>query len=97
MDSEANLRRLADLYDPRLSRFAIDALVRLPFAGENALGFLSALVATAARHQDPRFPLRADEIQAAITTRIGRLAVRDPLLRLLEAALAAHPAPRNAT
>lgn len=81
-----NLRELDGVDDPRLAAFAIEALARPPFTSAGADAFLLALVETAVRHKDPRLAARGDEIRAALTTRIGRLAIRTQLLGVLDRA-----------
>lgn len=95
--SLANLKQLAKLDDPRLAGWAIDALVHLPFTAAGGDTFLHAVVATAARHRDPRLSAQAPAIKAAVTTRIGRLATRNKLVRGVERAIAACPAVVAAT
>ena len=95
--SLANLRALGKLDDPRLAGWAIDALVRLPFTAVTARAFLLAVANTAVRHGDPRLAARAPEIRAALATRIGRLAIRTELLRIVERGIAKLPAVRLAT
>jgi uncharacterized protein (TIGR02996 family) len=88
VSSLANLQKLAKLDDPRLAGWAIDALVRLPFTAVTARDFLVALAKTAARHADPRLLARAPDIAIALSTRIGRLAVRTDVQRVVDAAVA---------
>ncbi len=90
--SLANLRALAKVDDPRLAAWAIDALVRLPFTAVTARDFLVAVAKTAARHDDPRLAARAREISVAVSTRIGRLAIRKELQAIVDRAVARMPA-----
>jgi len=93
----ANLRALQGVDDPRLARFAIDALVRLPFTTKTAEALLLLLVDTAGRHDDPRLGARLDAIRGAVSTRIGTLAVRNGVLSRTAAAVASCPPVRAAT
>ena len=90
--SLANLRALAKVDDPRLAAWAIEALVRLPFTAVTARDFLVAVAKTAARHDDPRLAARAQDIAVALTTRIGRLAIRKEIQAIVDKALARMPA-----
>ena len=89
--SLANLKALGRVEDPRLSAFAIDSLVRLPFTATTARDFLVALAKTAERHHDPRLATRVTEIRDAVTTRIGRLAIRQDVMRIVDRAVANLP------
>lgn len=93
----ANLQSLGDVDDPRLAGFAVDSLVRLPFTTKAAEGLLLLLVDTARRHDDPRLGARLAAITAAISTRIGTLAVRNAVLARASAAVAGCRAVRPAT
>ena len=95
--SHANLRALANVDDPRLARWAIDALVGLPFTGVSAQGFLEAIVDTVARLRDPRITEAEEAIRTAVTTRIGRLALRLGLIERVAATIASLPAVPAAT
>ena len=79
------LEACADLDDPRLARFALDALENLPFTTQTAEGFLAALIDTVGRLRDARVHERADKIRTGIQLRITRAPVRDRLLRRLAA------------
>ena len=78
--SHAAFERLATVDDPRLARFALDALVNLPFTSVTAKDFLAALVTTLERLSDPRIVVRADAIRAAVKTRVNRLAIRTSIV-----------------
>lgn len=95
--SHANLRALDAVDDPRLSAFALDALERLPFTAVTAEDLLMALVGTVARHRDPRLAARLPAIVAAVTTRIGRLSVRNALVESVKVAVATCPSAREPT
>jgi len=95
--SHANLRALAEVDDPRLGRFAIDALVDLPFTATTARDFLLDLADTVDRLDDPRIAEREPAIRAAIATRINRLAVRTRLLERVAAIAARVPEVRPST
>lgn len=85
--SVAALEPLARIDDPRLARWAIDALAKPPFTGATAQPFIAALIATAARLRDPRLVARAPEIRVALRTQIKRAPVRDALLAALDRAV----------
>ncbi len=89
--SLANLEALEGVDDPRLARFGIEALVRLPFTTKTAAGLLLALVDVAERHDDPRLGERVDAIRGAVSTRIGTLAVRNAVLSRTASAIARCP------
>ncbi len=94
-----NLVALRGVDDPRLSKFAIDALVQLPFTAETAARFLGELIAVVERHADVRVIERAPAIETAIQTRIKRLALRQKLVAQLQATIARYvkaPAPASA-
>lgn len=85
--TQANLRGVAGLDDPRVSRFAIDALARLPFTTPSAEVLLHALLTIIEHREDRRLLAQLDAIDAAVQTRIGRLAIRQGLTaRLREVA-----------
>ncbi|HEY1552009.1 MAG TPA: TIGR02996 domain-containing protein [Kofleriaceae bacterium] len=90
VESEARLKLVAKLDDPRVTGFAIDALAKPPFTTPNAQRLFVALAKLAGR--DPRLALRADAIREALKLRIGRAAVRTAVLRAFDRALAALPA-----
>ena len=90
--THANLTALAGVDDPRLSRWAIDALVQLPFTTETARTFLLDLVATAERLGDIRLAERVNEIEVAVRTRINRLSVRNQIVGAVRRAEIDQPA-----
>lgn len=91
--SLANLERLKRVDDPRLAGWAIDALVNLPFTAVTARDFLVAVAHTAVRHDDPRLAARQPQIDDAVSTRIGRLAIRQELLAIVAQGVAKLPEP----
>jgi uncharacterized protein (TIGR02996 family) len=97
VSSDANLKALAELDDPRLARWVIDALASLPFTAVTAERFLLRVVETAERLRDPRLIDRADAIRESIKVRIGRLAIRTKLVKRIESVVAKLPAVRAAT
>jgi len=76
--SEARLREVAELDDPRVSAWAIEALADPPFESRTAETFLAMLVAIAER--DPRLRERRVEIVRVLGARIGSLPMRTRLV-----------------
>jgi uncharacterized protein (TIGR02996 family) len=56
-----------------------------------------AVAKTAARHDDPRLATRAHDISVALTSRIGRLAIRKEIFAIVDRAVARMPAVAKAT
>ena len=77
--THGNLRLLLDHDDPRLSGWAIDALLRLPFTARTARGFLAELIGVVDKRRDARLVPHVDAIVAGITTRINLLGIRQEL------------------
>ena len=86
--SLARLQELDDVDDPRLGRFAVDALAQLPFTTPAAQPFLEHLVETAERLRDVRLVERASAIREGMRVRLTRAPMRDALVARLERAVA---------
>ena len=88
-----NVKALRGIDDPRLSGFAIDALVRLPFTASTARLLLRELFEIVEELRDGRLVDRAEAIATGIATRINRLEIRKSLHKQLRAVVAAIKVP----
>ena len=85
--TEERLRAISATDDPRLSRWAIDALVDPPFQSKSAEGLLAEIVRVAAR--DPRLRDRRFDIIPVLVARIGNVPMRNRLIEAVDAAIRA--------
>jgi uncharacterized protein (TIGR02996 family) len=92
-ESLARLERVADLDDPRVSRFAMDRLADLPFTTPNAHAFLDRLIDVVEATRDTRLLERAARIASGLRVRVTRAGVRDGLLGHLDAVQAGLTSP----
>jgi len=79
VSSLPNVKALAKLDDPRVSRWAIEQLGVLPFTADSGYPLLAELVAIIRAREDSRLRDHANAIVAGILTRINRLALRTKL------------------
>lgn len=91
--SHANLRALEGIHDPRISGFAIDALLRLPFTARTARNFLSDLIAIVEALGDARILPHVDAIATGLDTRLNLLGIRQSLVEQLRRVTMTPPAP----
>jgi uncharacterized protein (TIGR02996 family) len=77
--SEQNWQVVRELDDPRVSRFAIDALLKLPFQGPSARPLLTAFVDVIDQRKDARLVDASRTILAGVATRVTPAAAREEL------------------
>jgi uncharacterized protein (TIGR02996 family) len=91
------VNELADVDDPLLATFVLDALESPPFTGPSARPLLETLVDTAARLADPRLVDRVDAIARVWELRVTPKPARVALTKRLRASANAIAAPPPAT
>jgi uncharacterized protein (TIGR02996 family) len=91
--SHKNLRALEGIHDPRISRFAIDALVRLPFTARSAFTFLADLITIVEALGDTRIIPHVETIATGLDTRLNLLGIRQSLVAQLRRVVTAMKPP----
>jgi uncharacterized protein (TIGR02996 family) len=82
--TEKNLELVRELDDPRVSRFAIDMLLKLPFQGPSARPLLLAFVDVIEARKDARLVTASRTILAGVATRVTPLAARQEIGEAIE-------------
>ncbi len=90
--SATNFEALRDIDDPRLSRYALNALANPPFCAPSAQSFLLALADTIARLRDGRLHAELPHIKSVLRARLARKPMFVELARRLDEIAAALPA-----
>lgn len=95
--SAQNFEALRDVDDPRLSRYALDALANPPFCAPSAQPFLLALAETISRLRDNRLRNELAHIKEALRARLARRPMFVELAKRLDEIAAALPHTAEAT